>query len=97
MLTRRGVLVEEMGKTYLADSDNDGDEARTLLPLQAAAVTQRIAYGLLARRKVLTLRGAMPRESLASQPRCANLAGFSLHAAAHVETHERKRLKQLCC
>jgi hypothetical protein len=31
-LTRRGVLVEEMGQTYLADPDVDGDEARTLRP-----------------------------------------------------------------
>ena len=33
------VLVEEMGQTYLAESDADADEARTLRPLQAAAVT----------------------------------------------------------
>ena len=45
MLTRRGVLVEEMGQTYLADPDADGEEARTLRPLQAAAVTYRIANG----------------------------------------------------
>ena len=37
MLTRRGVLVEEEGATYMADSDGDSDEARTLMPLQAAA------------------------------------------------------------
>jgi len=30
MLTRRGVLIEEMGQTYLAEPDADGDEARTL-------------------------------------------------------------------
>lgn len=34
MLTRRGVVVEEMGQTYLADPNADGDEARTLRPLQ---------------------------------------------------------------
>ncbi len=45
MLTRRGVLVEEMGQTYLADPDADGEEARTLRPLQAAVVTYRIANG----------------------------------------------------
>ncbi len=39
MLTRRGVLIEEMGQTYLADPNADGDEARTLRPLQAAAIT----------------------------------------------------------
>jgi hypothetical protein len=30
MLTRRGVLVEEMGQIYLPDPNADGDEARTL-------------------------------------------------------------------
>ena len=47
LLTRRGVLVEDMAQTCLAepDADGDGDEARTLRPLQAAAVTYRIAFG----------------------------------------------------
>ena len=37
LLTRKGVLVEEQGQTYLADDDADSDEGRTLRPLQAAA------------------------------------------------------------
>jgi hypothetical protein len=41
MLTRRGVLVADMGQTYLAEPDADGEEARTLRPLQAAAVAYR--------------------------------------------------------
>jgi hypothetical protein len=45
MLTRRGVLVEDMGQNYLAEADADGEEARTLRPLQAAAVMHRIAFG----------------------------------------------------
>jgi hypothetical protein len=45
LLTRRGVLIEEMGQTYLAEPDADVDEARTLRPLQAAAVMYRIAFG----------------------------------------------------
>jgi len=40
-----GVLVEEMGQTYLAEPDVDCEEACTLRPLQAAAVTYRIAFG----------------------------------------------------
>jgi len=59
MLTRLGVLVEDMGQTYLAEPDADGDEACTLRPLQAAAVTYRIAFGPRAGQKVLTLRVAM--------------------------------------
>jgi len=96
MLTRRGVLVEEMGQTWLAASDADSGEARALRPLQAAAVTYRIAFGPRAGQKVLTLRGAMPRETPARQPLCADIDGFSLHAAVRVDTHERKRLEQLC-
>jgi hypothetical protein len=61
MLTRRGVLVEDMGQIYLAEPDADADEARTLRPLQAAAVKYRIASGARAGHKLLTLTGAMPR------------------------------------
>ena len=45
LLTRRGMLVVDMGQTCLAEPGSDGDEARTLRPLQAAAVTCRIAFG----------------------------------------------------
>jgi len=96
MLTRRGVLVEDMGQTYLAEPDADGEEARTLRPLQAAAITYRIAFGPRAGQKILTLRGAMPREEAARQPLCADIDGFGLHAAVRVEAHDRKRLEQLC-
>ena len=96
MFTRRGVLVEDTGQSWLAEPDADGEEARTLRPLQAAAVTYRIAFGARAGQKVLTLRGAMPREVNARQPLCADLDGFSLHAAVAIEAHERKRLEGLC-
>jgi len=53
LLTRRGVLVEDMGQTCLAEPDTDGERARTLQPLQAA-VTYRISFGPRAGQKVLT-------------------------------------------
>jgi hypothetical protein len=96
MLTRRGVLVQDMCQTWLAEPDTDGEEARTLRPLQAAAITYRIAFGPCAGQKVLTLRAAMPREATARQPLCADIDGFSLHAAVRVEANDRKRLEQLC-
>jgi hypothetical protein len=96
MLTRRGVLVEDIGQTYLAEPDADDEDARTLRPLQAAAVTYRIAFGPRVGQKVLTLRGAVPREAPARQPLCADIDGFSLHAAVRVEARDRKRLEQLC-
>lgn len=71
-------------------------ESRTLRPLQAAAIAYRIAFGPRAGQKVLTLRGAMPRVDRAQQPLCADIDGFSLHAAVRVEAHDRKRLEQLC-
>ena len=45
LLTRRGVLVEEEGSSYLADGDAESDDARALRPLQAVACTYRIAFG----------------------------------------------------
>ncbi|WP_409981725.1 transposase [Roseateles sp.] len=90
MLTHRGVMVEEMGQTYLTELDSDGEEARTLRPLQAAAITYRTAFGPRAGQKVPTLRGAMPRETAARQPLCADIDGFSLHAAVRVEAHDSK-------
>lgn len=42
MLMRGGVLIEEMEQTYLADPD--GEEGRTLRPLQVAAIAYRIAF-----------------------------------------------------
>jgi len=44
----------------------------------------------------LTLRGSTPREAAARQPLCADIDGFSLHAAVRVEANDRKRLEQLC-
>lgn len=36
----------------------------------------------------------MPREDRARQPLCADIEGFSLHAAARVEAHDRQQLEQ---
>ena len=96
LLTRRGVLVEEEGSTYMADSDADSDEARVLRPLQAAACTYRIAFGPRAGQKVLTVQGAMPRDADLKQRLCADIDGFSLHAAVRCATNDRQALEQLC-
>lgn len=96
MLTRRGVLEQEAGQTWLADTDSDADQASALWPLQAAAVTYRIAFGPRAGHKVLTVRGAPPREYRSGKRLCADIDGFSLHAAVRVPAHERGRLERLC-
>jgi len=96
LLTRLGVLVEEQGQTYLADNDGDSDEARVLRPLQAAACTYRIAFGPRAGQKVLTVQGAKPRDADFKQNLCADIDGFSLHAAVRCGADERQALEQLC-
>ena len=96
LLTRRGALVEEQGATYMADGDADSDDARTLRPLQAAACTYRVAFGPRAGQKVLTLQGVMPRDTGFEKALCANMNGFSLHAAVRCGANERKSLEQLC-
>jgi hypothetical protein len=45
MLTRRGVLVEDVGQIWLAEPDADGEEGGTLRPLQAAAISLQAAPG----------------------------------------------------
>ena len=96
LLTRKGVLVEEQGQTYIADDDSDSDAARVLRPLQAAACTYRIAFGPRAGQKVLTLQGALPRETDFKQTLCADIDGFSLHAAVRCGAGGRQALEQLC-
>ena len=54
LLTRRNVLVEDMGQTCEAEPNAEAAKARTLRLLQAAAVTYRIAFGSRAGQKVLT-------------------------------------------
>ena len=119
LLTRRGVLVEEEGSTYMADNDGDSDEARALRPLQAApgqrpgpspgtnspldclcpGSAYRIAFGARAGQKVLTVltvQGTMPRETDFNQTLCADMQGFSLHAAVRCKADDRQALEQLC-
>lgn len=47
-------------------------------PLQAAAITYRIAFGPRAGEMVLTLRGAIPREGWTRQALCADIDAFNL-------------------
>ena len=42
------------------------------------------------------MQGVMPRDTGFEQALCANMNGFSLHAAVRCGANERKSLKQLC-
>ena len=90
-----GMLVEEHGQTTMAD-DSDSDGARVLRPLQAAACTYRIAFGPSAGQKVLAVQGAMLRDADFKQNLCADIDGFSLHAAVRCGANDRHALEQLC-
>ena len=96
LLTRRRVLVEEEGSTYMADNEGDPDEACALRPSQAAACTYRIAFGPRAGQKMPPLQGAMPRAVDFKQGLCADTRGFSLHAAVRCAADDRQALEQLC-
>ena len=96
LLTRLGVLLQEQGQAYLADTDADSDEARALRPLPVAACTYRIAFGPRAGQKVLTVQGVMPRQTGFKQDLCADIDGFSLHAAVRCGAEDRQALEQLC-
>ena len=56
----------------------------------------RIAFGPRAGQKVLTMQGAMPRDKDFKQTLCADIDGFSLHAAVRCGADDRQALEQLC-
>ena len=56
----------------------------------------RIAFGPRAGQKVLTVQGAMPREKDFKQTLCADIDGFSLHAAVRCGADDRQALEQRC-
>jgi hypothetical protein len=82
------ILVEDQGERYLADDEENSDEARTLRPLQRGSCVYRIAFGPRAGQRVQTLQGALPREASGKQRLCADLQGFSLQAAVRCTTHQ---------
>jgi hypothetical protein len=66
-LVRRGILAEDQGETYLADAEDDSDQARALRALHRGSCVYRIAFGPRAGQKVLTLQGALPRQASGKQ------------------------------
>lgn len=73
----------------MAGSDGDSDEARTLSLLQTAACTYRIAFCPRAGQTLLTVQGAMPRETDSNQTMCADIDGFSLYAVVRCAADAR--------
>ena len=55
----------------------------------------RIAFGSRAGQKVFTVQGAMPRDTAFAPELCADVQGFSLHAAVRCGADDRQALEQL--
>ena len=92
LLTKQGILIEEQDRTYLAEADRES----SLLPLQAASCSYRIALGPRAGQKVLSLQSVPSPDKPSSQDLCAKLHGFSLHAAVRWGADQRQQLEHLC-
>ncbi len=93
LLRRRGLLTSE-GETMLSEDP----EEQGLLPLfQAASIQGRVAQGPEAGARLgrLGTRSAS-RARFTPLPLCAEVDGFSLHAAVHIPRHDRDRLEHLC-
>jgi hypothetical protein len=79
------------------ESDSLRRDQPWLAGLYAAAVTGRTAYGPHAGRRVTRVGDQIDPESLdlTLSPRCAGVAGFSLHANVAVPAEDRPRLERL--
>jgi hypothetical protein len=77
---------------YLAETDSSS----AMTPLQSAACTYRIAFGLRAGQKVLSLQSIPSFDAQHTKQHCINEQGFSLHAEVRCAMNQRKKLEQLC-
>jgi hypothetical protein len=69
-----------------------------LAELYGASISGRVATGPRADRRVMKVGDSVEWEDFAvpSGPRCAAVAGFSVHADVCVPAHDRMRLERLC-
>jgi hypothetical protein len=90
LLRRRGRLPEEP-----SPSDPVAEQLPLLATYAAASIQERVAAGPRAGHPVRRLRSAAAVVD-ADKPRCARLAGFSLHANVALPAHAREQLEHLC-
>jgi hypothetical protein len=93
LLRTRGLLTDD-GEVSLAELHDQDD----LLPLfQAASIQGRVAQGPAAGAPIERLnRIAASGSRFRPPPLCAEVDGFSLHAAVRIEADDRDRLEHLC-
>ena len=87
-----GLVVRDMDNTYLNLPIDDED---SLLQLQGASVSYRIALGPQQGQKVFTLQ-TLPASSDGEYAQLANTSGFSLHAGVFAKADEPDKLERFC-
>lgn len=91
-LENAGLLQRDMDNTYL---DLPIDDEDSLLHLQAASVSYRIAVGPDLGKKVFTLQ-TLPAKDCDNFGQLAHISGFSLHAGVFADSHQADKLERLC-
>ena len=71
------------------------DDEDSLLQLQGASVSYRIAIGPQQGKKVFTLQ-TLPASTEGEYGQLANISGFSLHAGVFANADEPEKLERLC-
>jgi hypothetical protein len=87
-------LSKVMSITHRAISTHVDDDD-SLLQLQGASLSYRIAMGPQQGQKVFTLQ-TLPASTEGEYEQLANTSGFSLHAGASANADEHERLERLC-
>ncbi len=91
-LEKTGLIQRDMDNTYL---DLPIDDEDSVLHLQAASVSYRIAVGPDTGKKVFTLQ-TMPAKDPNNLGQLAKIAGFSLHAGVFADAEQPDKLERLC-
>jgi hypothetical protein len=91
-LEKVGLVQRDMENSYLNLPVDDED---SLLQLQGASVSYRIAMGPQQGQKVFTLQ-TLPASTEGEYGQLANTSGFSLHAGVFANADEPEKLERLC-
>lgn len=91
-LEKVGLVERDMENSFLNLPVDDED---SLLQLQGASVSYRIAMGPQQGQKVFTLQ-TLPASNAHEYGQVANTSGFSLHAGVFADADEPEKLERLC-
>lgn len=91
-LEKMGLIPKDMDYTFWDLPIGDED---SLLHLQAASVSYRIAVGPDTGKKVFSLQ-TLPAKDGGNYGQLAQIDGFSLHAGVFADSHETDKLERLC-